>query len=99
MMVPLLLHEPPRPFGASHSTWMAPLLTCSRFSLPSAKNAREWLSPDSHSFGKECERVAVGRPESGYRGISARNHARPPRIQIANPRLPASAAISRDERE
>ena len=81
MMVPLLLHEPPRPFGASHSTWMAPLLTCSRFSLPSAKNAREWLSGDQKAD-------IVSSVPATTRGVSAS------RLRIHNCLLPLTSAAT-----
>src|SRR5712691_4640602 len=47
-MTPSRLHDPPRPFGASHNVCGGPPLTEIFFSFPSPKNPTNWLSGDQN---------------------------------------------------
>ena len=70
MMTPWLFQEPPRPFGASHSVWIAPAVSAVLFNFPCAKNPTHCLSGDQKGY------VAPSVPESGRESTASRIHRR-----------------------
>src|SRR5712692_3919977 len=53
-ITPSRFHVPPRPLGASHSTWGCPPDTSTFLSLPSAKKPMNLLSGDQNGKDAPC---------------------------------------------
>src|SRR6266849_10004505 len=68
MIVPSGFHAPPRPLGASHSTWTCPPDTSTFLSLPSAKNPIDLPSGDQNGKDAPCvpTNKFVWRPPTSF---------------------------------